>query len=274
MPTHATIRLEDNALICATRRMRRAMARSIARIGADTPLVAWALPDNHGHLAFAGTREEAAHGAWRIELALQAYRPSGCSPFLRRWLRTSDDYGYLSRMTRYALAQARHHEIQSDPFGESDARVDLLGLRVIAPWARQRVREALPRLTDGWMLEQLGLEPAEVRGWSGPLEAGDGLEHLAEAAAATFALPSLAGSRADRMDAKAAAILACAPTVPPGALAVLLRCSPGTVWRIRNGEGAAAARMSDAGWAVRAVAVQARWRARWAGRRYLLAPAS
>ncbi len=223
MPTHATIRLEDNDLICGTARLRRAATRSIARIGATTDLVAWALPDNHAHLAFAGSREAAGHSAWRVELAIQAYRPTGASPFLRRWLRSDDDYGYLSRMTRYALRQHEHHDIHSDPFGEGDCRIDILGLRVIAPWVRRRIRECLPRLSDAWIGEQLEVELPSLQSWAQPLEPGDGLEHLAEAVCGTYALDSLKGSVGLRYRAKAAAILACAPTVRPGRLATVLR---------------------------------------------------
>ncbi len=271
MPTHATIRLEDNDLICSTARLRRATTRSIARIGPTTDLIAWAFPDNHGHLAFGGAREQAGHTAWRIELAIQAHRPTGASPFLRRWLRSDDDYGYLERMTRYALRQHEHHGIQSDPFGEGDCRVDILGLRVIAPWVRRRVRERLPRLSDGWIADQMEVDLPTLRAWAEPLEVEDGLEHLPEALQATYALDDLSGSVGIKRRAKTAAILACAPTVRPGRLATLLRSSRATVWRVRSGGTADSVDLGGLRGAfhadeVRAVAVQARWRARWEAR--------
>lgn len=269
MVTHARIRLETNDLICPTAWMRRAAARSIARIGEETDLVAWAFPDNHGHLAYAGSREAAGHTAWRVELALQAYRDTGSGPFLRRWLKTDDDYAYLWNTTRYVLKQAKHHGTLGDPFGESDSRVDTLGLRVIAPWVRARVRERLPRLTDEWVADLLGLELGELRSWAAPVEPGDGLDHLGEATQATFALSTLRGSSERLLAAKATAILACPRTIRPSAIARVLRCSTATVRRVRSGQMGPGPQRADAPFespAVRAVAAQARWRARWEGR--------
>ncbi len=265
MPTHATLRLEDNALICLTPRLRRAITRSIARIGAGGGLVAWAIPDNHGHLAVVGTREEASEIAWRIELAMQAYRPVGAGPFQRRWLRSDDDYGYLRNMTDYILRQSKHHGLESDPFGESDCRLDILGLRTIAPWVRARVREHLPRLRDEAVAELLDLNLTELRSWATPLEASDGLEHLREATLAVHALRSLNGNSARVARARAAAVHACADNVRSGALRHTLGLSGDGIRRIRLGDRAAAAALLPNPFAtadVRAVAAQARWRAR------------
>lgn len=265
MPTHATLRLEDNALLCPTPRLRRAITRSIARIGRDGGLVGWALPDNHGHLAIDGTPEEANHLAWRIELALQAYRPVGAGPFQHRWLRTDDDFSYLRNMTDYILRQSQHHGTTSDPFAESDCRLDILGLRAIAPWVRPRVRERLPRLKDESVAELLGLDLAELRSWATPLEPTDGLDHLAEATLAVYSLGSLKGNAPWVARARAAAVLACDSTLRAGAVASTLGISVEAMRRIRRGERAAAHPFLPDPFnhpEVRAVAAQARWRAK------------
>ena len=265
MPTHATLRLEDNALICPTPRLRRAITRSIARIGGEGGLIAWAFPDNHGHLAIVGNPKEASLIAWRVELAMQAYRPVGAGPFLHRWLRTSDDYTYLRNMTDYILRQAQHHGTVSDPFGESDCRLDILGLRTIAPWVRARVREHLPRLRDEAVAELLGLELRELRSWAAPLECSDGLAQLRDATLSVFAVNDLKGPSPRIAQARAAAVLACADTVRTGSLCATLGMSGAAVRRLRLGQRSAAACLLPAPFGspdVRAVAAQARWRAR------------
>jgi len=267
MPTHATLRLEDNALICPTPRLRRAITRSIARIGGEGGLIAWAIPDNHGHLAIVGTPEEASVLAWRVELAMQAYRPVGAGPFQHRWLRSDADYGYLRNMTDYILRQSQHHGTSSDPFGESDCRLDILGLRTVAPWVRARIREHLPRLRDEAVAELLNLELRELRCWAAPLESTDGVEHLREAALSVFALDNLKGRTPRSAAARATAVLSCADTVRPGALGIALGLSGAAVRRIRLGQQAASASLLPDPFGsadVRAVAAQARWRARHA----------
>lgn len=240
------------------------MTRSIARIGARTRLIAWAFPDNHGHLAIDAPAPEASHLAWRVELATQAYRPTGSSLFLHRWLRTDTDYSYLQNMTDYILRQSQHHGTTSDPFAESDCRLDLLGLRCAVPWARARIRAALPRLRDEEVCDRIGVTLQELRNWSTPVVPGDGLEWLAEATRATFALRSVRENSPDGRRARAAAVLAC-PDVRPGRLAEILGLHGESIRRIRRGHTRVAAGWIDDPflWTeVRAVAAQARWRAR------------
>jgi len=265
MPCHATLRLVDNALICPTPALRRRVARSIARIGVDTGLVAWAFPDNHGHLAISGSPEAASHLAWRIELAIQAHRGAGSGPFQHRWLRSNRDHGYLWNTTNYILRQSAHHGTHSDPFGESDCRIDILGLRCIAPWVRSRVRELVPRLSDEEVAQDLGLDLDVLRSWAVPLEEGDGVASLAEATRAVFALSSLRGSTPEVQVARAAAVHACADSVGTGRLGQELGISGDTVRRIRKGTTAGAELWLPTPFltvGVRAVAAQARWRSR------------
>lgn len=264
MPTHAILRLQDDALICPTAALRRAVTRSIARIGAVTGLVAWAFPDNHGHLAVLDTPAAASHLAWRVELAVQAHRAVGAGPFQPRWLRSDSRYGYLRNMTDYILRQSAHHGTVSDPFAEADARLDILGLRLVAPWVRPRVREVLPRLRDEEVAEALGLSLEVLREWAHPLEPGDGVEQLGEAVLATFCTRSIRERSPTGARARAAAVLAC-PGVRPAALRHALGISGEVIRRIRSGRGAIAGALVRGGFdspVVRAVAVQARWRAR------------
>ena len=262
MPTHATLRLEDNALLCPTPELRRAITRSIARIGAAGHLVAWAIPDNHAHLAIHGERDEASALAWRLELAFQAYRPTGAGPFLKRWLRSDTDFNYLRNTTSYILRQAEHHGTTSDPFAEADCRLDILGLRCVVPWVRPRVRELLPRLRDERVAELLGRSLQDFRGWAHPLTVDDGLQALREATVAAFALRKIDELSNIGVTARTAAVLAC-PGVKSGLLARELRIGRRAVLAIRRGEHRAARALLHDPFGhpfVRAVAAQARWR--------------
>lgn len=263
MQTHATLRLEDNGLICPTKTMRRLVTHSIARIGADSPLVAWAFPDNHGHLAVRGGAEEASHLAWRVELAIQAYRETGAGAFQPRWLRARPDYGYLRNTTRYILDQAAHHGIQSDPFGESDCRVDVLGLRCVVPWARSRIREALPRLADDEIAETLGLSLTALRESACPITASE-LEHLREATCAVLAVNQLNGKSPLCARARAAAVLTCDRSVRTADIVAALGISAHGVRRIRRGESHWGEEWLTDPFSrpvPRAIAAQTRWRA-------------
>lgn len=267
MPAHATLRLDDDSLLCPTPALRRAMTRSIARIGAEGGLIAWAFPDNHGHLAIAAGDAEASRLAWRIELACQAYRPTGAAAFQRRWLRSESNHRYLANMTRYILGQAHHHGITSDPFAESDCRLDLLGLRRVAPWARLRMREQLPRLSDAAICEHLEVRLDDLRDWAAPILVDDGLEQLRAAAIATFALRSFQAKTLLGLRARAAAVHA-APEIPTSRLSAALGIPGGTIRAIRRGEGTVARAMLRHPFEhpdVRAVSAQARWRARTGG---------
>jgi len=207
----------------------------ILRFSARAALVAFALADNHAHLLMACDRAMAGNVAHRTMLALRSALEIDV-PFEAARIRPVVDQRHLSHACRYVLRQHAHHGLEVDPLCDSTSLPDLLGLRLVAPDLRGRVRELLPRLRIDELVDEAAPELRTLLTMSTTSPATALSEHdlelLAEGAAAAFALPDLVGSASCAMRARHAA--AHVVDVPGPRLAGPLRCATRTVHNLRH----------------------------------------
>jgi hypothetical protein len=186
---HIGLRLADDRVIAGTAEERRILARIVSRHGSRAALAAWRAADTHLHAQLfcdrggVGGFTQRVASAARIELALPV-------PMRMTFIKPLKDQWHAQHTHGYILTQEEHHGLRSDPFHEASNLPDLLGMRMIGGDAMAVVKRYLPRVR----LEELAaLLGHDVTG--GAVQ----LPLLADAAAAAFALPDLAG----RTDAEA-----------------------------------------------------------------------
>jgi len=193
---HVMQRLEDDRVLVRSTRDRRLYADTVARVGRDHGLFVFGLPDNHAHAGVECEREEAGRFAQRLGSSLKQ-RLQLPVPFAPAKILPIRDQGHLKNAFGYMLGQAAHHGVDADPWLEATCLPDLLGLRLTASFVLLRVRAIMPRLKRSDLLAKLRVEK---------LEPGTFLDDLADAAAATLALPELAGRRTEVVAARRAAV--------------------------------------------------------------------
>lgn len=142
---HLTARLTDNRVIAATPAERRELARVVYEQGEARGLLAFGAADDHLHAIAACDRTVAGDLArfllislrWRLQLAAE-FDPCRIRPI--------HDQRHLENGVRYVFRQEERHGIASDRFHDASSLVDLVGLRVLGPQTRARIKKLLPRL--------------------------------------------------------------------------------------------------------------------------------
>jgi hypothetical protein len=216
---HVIMRLVSSQVLARTPEARRRAARILHEEG-RRGLLAFRLADTHAHALLICTRREAGRFANYVEQRLRWHLQLPSS-FVPANVVLIQSQGHLERAFWYVLRQEEHHGIALDPRHEASSAQDLLGLRVVAPDFLPRVQSALPRLRIGELADGLALERCEPA-----------LDHLANAAAAAFALPCLDRS-AHAAAARAAAVHAAAE-LSAGEIAERLAVSRRCVERLRH----------------------------------------
>lgn len=216
------LRLEDDRVLAPSRAARRKLARVMARLGDAFGVYVWCAADNHLHVGLFATLRQVREFARRLMITLANTFRHG-SRFRRPRITPIHDQSHARNVLLYTLGQSAHHGAAQDPWHEANAIHDLVGSRVGAPWIVNRVREFLPRVTRADMLRAVGL-PA--------FEEVAGLD--ADAAAAAFGLPDVAGKGRSALAARAAAVHAAPPDCPTSDIARELGISPRAVQRMRK----------------------------------------
>jgi len=201
--TQLMYRLEDDRVLCRFMRERRRVARSFLERDPELPLLAFGAADTHLHSLLAAAGDVAREFARRVEISIQRALGPGV-PFSRVHSKPIRDQHHLGNTFFYVLDQERRHGLAPDPFADATNIPDLLGLRVTGRGTIVRVRSVLPRVRRE---ELVALLPHGER-LDRPLDPFQRLPHLAEAAAAALALPSIRGRQPERILARAAAVQA------------------------------------------------------------------
>lgn len=242
---HVVMRLADDRPIATSRAARRVLARVVLGQGERCGLLAFGAADDHLHAELATDRASAGAFAHHVEVAL-GFRLALGARFERVRIRPLVDQRHAYNTFGYVSRQDSRHDVGLDPEREATAIHDLLGLRVLYPRIRARVRSHLPRIGRDDLLKHL---PRGVFDEAIPIA----LDLLADAAAAAFALPDLLGRSLDAARARRAAIQSVPRDVPSEQLAGELGVG------VRLVQAARAAPLD--GDAVRAIQAQARLRA-------------
>lgn len=152
---HVVVRLLDDRVLVATPAEALALARSMAELAVDWPVLAWRAADTHLHFLVLGHRRGAGELARRVNLRLgQGVKGGLCCEAAR--LRPVRDQAHLRNSFWYVLRQAEHHGVGSDPWHVASSLPDLLGLRLLEEASAGRVRAHLPRVTRRGLLGVLG----------------------------------------------------------------------------------------------------------------------
>lgn len=205
---HLVLRLGDDRVIAPSRAERRRVARKLAELSRTFGVVAWKLADTHLHVLLVGDEAAAAELVRRLRIWFtNALRPGVPLELQRR--KPVAAQSHLEAAFRYVLRQDDHHGLETDALQEASSLPDTLGLRVLCPEIALRVKERLPRTKRDMLLVPLGVAA---------LEEEVHVEHLAEAAAAAYALEALP-LRGDGARARAAAAVAARRDVGTGAIA-------------------------------------------------------
>lgn len=217
------LRAADDRVLAPDSYTRRRLAATMLEVGRDFGLLAFGAADTHIHSLAICDRVAAGRLAQSLQAALRpALRLP--VPFEPARLTPIEGQSHLVACFPYVLRNARKHGILDPCASEGSSVHDLLGLRRTAPWLRDRVRATLPRLTRRDLLPILGVRDLGGSGALGP--------DLADAAAATFALPDLRG-RSDLVVRGRVAALALVRLVwTPAAIAEVLHITERTVHRL------------------------------------------
>ncbi|MFH1469781.1 MAG: hypothetical protein ABIO70_35680 [Pseudomonadota bacterium] len=231
---HVMFRSDDDRVLAPGVPQRRALARSVLRIGGSYGLLAFGSADNHLHAVVLVDRALAGEFAHRLACSLR-WALELPVPFFPTRFKAIEDQTYMKTAFNYALGQRNRHGIASDPFLDASSLPDLLGLRPGQGDLITRVREHLPRVRRSDLLRHLGpddLEPAEGERIAGVLAAG-GSGLLLDAAAAVGALPALVPRQRTEPLLLAALIQALAPLLAARALCAVVGRSPSHVRALR-----------------------------------------
>ena len=217
------LRATDDRVLCPDAARRRALARTTASVGLERGLLAFGAADTHLHVLAICDRPAAGKFAQALALAL---RPALRLPvgFDCTRITPIEDQHHLRSAFAYVQRNARRHGVADPDATEASSLHDLLGLRRSAPWLPDRVRRALPRVTRAVLVELMAVpEPADFQ------TPGAG---LADAAAALFALPDLAGKGAEAVRARVAALSIVEALWTPEASAKALGITPRAARRL------------------------------------------
>lgn len=223
---HLTFRLRDSRVVAPTAAARRRIARSFLEIGDRYGLLAFRIAGDHAHGAFACDREGSGRAAQAIGSSItQALRlPDG---FNITHQKPIVDQRHLEATFHYVLGQGEHHGLTDDPLHDGSSLLDLLGMRLLGTGLEERVCAFLPRVSREGVRRYLGIAPTEMT--FSP-------RHVADAAAAAFALLDLRGRTPAHVMARAAAIRLASEHMRTDAVAKLLGCSAATVCGARRAD--------------------------------------
>jgi len=195
---HLMMRLADSRVIARSPRERRVVAHTLFARGEGDGLLAFRVADTHIHSLLTCTRSRAGQFARHAASSLrqQLDLPVAFGTHFRAVL----DQRHLYNTFRYVLRQEERHQTHLDPTHDGSSLLDLVGLRVIAPWNIQRVRTLLPRVQSAELHAILGVDlqpellPVDLRietlGNDSQVTR-TGVEHLRESAEAAIGTANL-----------------------------------------------------------------------------------
>ncbi len=193
---HLMLRLDDQRVIAPSVSARRALARTVHKIGASRNLVAFRGSDTHIHVLVLGGRADAGRTVQALACSLErALQPH--ATFDRARIQPVEHQSHLVNAAEYILRQDQHHGFDTDPVQDASILPDLLGLRMLGPKTVKRFREHLPRFARSTLLGLLGVRR---------LDPGTTAALLPDAAAAALGLADLSGNRPDTVLARAALV--------------------------------------------------------------------
>lgn len=218
------LRLEDDRVIARDAGARRALARTLARIGRERGLLAFGAADTHVHVLSLADRAAAGVLARSLERALPGelglpvrFAPARITPV--------NDQHHLGAVFGYVQTNARRHGIADPEAAEASSLHDLLRLRTGALWLADRVRQALPIVGRADLLKLLGAPGLGVTGDVGP--------DLPDACAAAFGIGQCVGISPVAIRARAAGISEVAGIWTNSTIASAFGVSVRTVERVR-----------------------------------------
>jgi len=220
---HIRLRLLDDRVIARDDNERRLVARVVLRLGKDFGLLAFRCADTHLHMESTSDRPASGQLARRVEITLTQRLPhdvgfstARIDPIVRQ--------DHLYNAFDYILRQDKHHGIQMDPFHDASVLPELLRFRAGPSYVRTNVEAFLPRVTQADLVKHLGDLSLD--------RAIETFAPLADAAAASLALPSLEGNRPNVVLARAGAVVVASPHLMQKEIASLLQRSPRTISRL------------------------------------------
>lgn len=194
---HVTMRLADDAGIARTPSALRLASRIVLRHGEERGLLSHRLADTHLHAVLVGTRAEAGRFALCTEGALRKQLRIGI-PFQRCRIRPIEDERHLGYAVRYGYRQEERHGTAFDVLHDGSSLVDLLGMRMGAPWLPRRMRSILPRVGRSALLAWLDAPDLDDQSID--------VRHLPDAAAAAWGVGSLRGTSREHVRARRVAV--------------------------------------------------------------------
>lgn len=204
---------------------RRALASAVTRVGRERGLLAFGAADTHLHLLALSDRPGAGLLARGTELALRAALALPVA-FGAPAITPIEDQRHLMSAFGYVQRNARRHGNLDPMATEASSLHDLLALRRNAPWLILRVKRALPRVTRASLLELMAMPDF---GCDGAVSS-----ELADAAAAAFALPDLAGKAPEAVRARLAGIALVKGVWTPQTIAATFHICERAVRRIAS----------------------------------------
>lgn len=226
---HIRMSLADGRVIATSSSMHRRLARSVLAAGESKCLLSFRSADTHLHLAAGCSRVEAGALVRVIGFSLhhQLELPVG---FTQSYFEPIRDQRHLNNAFWYDFRQDERHGIDIDPHAEASNLPDLLGLRLIGRYTAVNVGRFLPRVQPEQLARRLGISMDELL--RGPISPSS-IEQLADAAAASVAVPVLRGRAAEVVAARRAAVHLLDGSVPSERLAQLLGTTSRNVRRLR-----------------------------------------
>jgi hypothetical protein len=240
---HIMLRLTDDRVLAPSTAERRTLARQVFRAARPFAMTAFRAADNHVHLEVIGDERAAIEVARRTKIALVTGLGLEVA-FERARLKPIFDQAHLGAVVGYMFNQEAHHGIGCDPWFDASNLLDLLEMRLIGAHTRGVFTELLPRFDRNRLLGFFRAGPIDAA----PIDVCD----LADAAAAAFALPALAGRSVTTVRARRAAVQAVRAHHTTAEIAAALGVEPRSVRKLATCRAEAAA--------VRAVELQMRLR--------------
>lgn len=226
---HIRMSLADGRVITTCSSAQRLLARTVLGAGRDSCLLSFRSADTHLHLAAGCSRARAGQLVRVISSSLRRRLelPVG---FTHPHFQPIRDQRHLDSSFWYDLRQDERHEIDIDPLAEASNLPDLLGLRLIGRYTVGNVSRLLPRVRPEALAHRLGVSIEDLL--RGPISPRS-MEQLADAAAASVAVPVLQGRDADVAEARRAAVHLLDGRLPRVHLARLLGTTSRHVRRMR-----------------------------------------
>lgn len=223
-PTHLVVALRNRAVLVRDRGSRLTLTRKVLDRGEAFDLIAFRGADTHLHFALGADDRGAREFARRVEISLQKTFRFGVT-FGSAYTVPVESQRHLENLFWYILEQEKKHGISLDPLCEMSNLPDLLGWRLLAPWARSVTRSYLPRVRSTALKR---LVPVTVDPQRPAV-----LEGLRTATAAALGLTDLPRRGDDFGRLVAAALGAAGPDWPARTLASALGVSLASVFRHR-----------------------------------------